>query len=92
MGNILKGIKETIRERCEALSPKQRKRVLIIMCLLYFLASLWMIMGFFIKDRQDEQQQDFMDMFDSTISADTLDMPELMNNNNQPLNNQDYEQ
>ena len=31
MGNILKGIKETIKERCEALSPKQRKRVLIIM-------------------------------------------------------------
>ena len=39
MGNIMKGIKETIKERCEALSPKQRKRVLIIMCLLYFLAS-----------------------------------------------------
>lgn len=91
MGNILNSIKETIRERCEALSPKQRKRVLIIMCLLYFLASLWMIMGFFIKDRQNEQQ-DFMDMLDSTISADTLDMPELMSNNNQPLNNQYYEQ
>ena len=27
MGNILKGIKETIKERCEALSPKQRKRM-----------------------------------------------------------------
>ena len=91
MGNILNSIKETIRERCEALSPKQRKRVLIIMCLLYFLASLWMIMGFFIKDRQNEQQ-DFMDVLDSTISADTLDMPELMSNNNQPLNNQYYEQ
>lgn len=91
MGNILNSIKETIRERCEVLSPKQRKRVLIIMCLLYFLASLWMIMGFFIKDRQNEQQ-DFMDMLDSTISADTLDMPELMSNNNQPLNNQYYEQ
>lgn len=91
MGNILNSIKETIRERCEALSPKQRKRVLIIMCLLYFLASLWMIMGFFIKDRQNEQL-DFMDMLDSTISADTLDMPELMSNNNQPLNNQYYEQ
>lgn len=49
MGNILKGIKETIKERCEALSPKQRKRMLIIMCLHYFLASLWMIMGFFYK-------------------------------------------
>ena len=61
------------------------------MCLLYFLASLWMIMGFFIKDRQNEQQ-DFMEMFDDSISEDTLDMPELMNNNNQPLNNQDYEQ
>ena len=74
-------IEETIKERCEALSPKQRKRVLIIMCLLYFLASLWMIMGFFIKDRQNEQQ-DFMEMFDGSISEDTLDMPELMNNNN----------
>lgn len=52
MGNILKGIKETIKERCEALSPKQRKRVLIIMCLLYFLASLWMIMGFFFYKGQ----------------------------------------
>lgn len=33
-----------------------------------------------------------MEMFDDSISEDTLDMPELMNNNNQPLNNQDYEQ
>lgn len=47
--------------------------------------------GLFIKDRQNEQQ-DFMEMFDDSISEDTLDMPELMNNNNQPLNNQDYEQ
>lgn len=33
-----------------------------------------------------------MEMFDGSISEDTLDMPELMNNNNQPLNKQDYEQ
>lgn len=31
-------------------------------------------------------------MFDNAIYANTLDMPELINNKKQQLNNQDYEQ
>lgn len=89
MENIFKNIKEKLKERCEALTQKQRKTVLVILSAVYLILTIAVIASVFLPDGNRQERHRFENLIDR--NADTLVMPELTNENSGQTKTTEYE-
>lgn len=89
MENIFKNIKEKLKERCEALTQKQRKTVLVILSAVYLILTIAVIASVFLPDGNRQERLRFENLIDR--NADTLVMPELTNENSGQTKTTEYE-
>ena len=91
MENIFKNIKERLKERCEALTQKQRKIVLVILSTIYLILTIAIIVSVFLPDGKRQEQHRFDDLIDKSIIQDTLVIPNLTDENSEHTKISDYE-
>ena len=89
MKNIFKEMRDRLRCKCDSLSPTQRKRVLIFLCVIYLIATMIVLADIFIPDRWKGNKDEFERLINDDIYQDTLAMPVLIPE--ETLNTENYE-
>lgn len=91
MKNILKETGERLHRKCDSLSQAQRKKVLITLSVVYLLLTAIVITSVFMPDGNKQEKENFNGLIDNSLQRDSLVMPNLLDEDTEPLNNMDYE-
>ena len=91
MKNIFKEMGDTLHRKCDSLTQTQRRRLLIILSVIYLLLTAIVLTSIFIPESNNKEKENFNDLMDSAIQQDSLELPALTDKDIVPSNDNEYE-
>lgn len=87
---IFKNMGDRLRSRCDGLNPGQRRRVVLLLSILYLILTLAVLLSAFLPDGNRPEEEHIRSFEGSGLLQDSPVMPELLYD--EPSNTADHEQ